>query len=65
MMIRSYHWYQHVYVRLHELLGACYRRLCTIMVALGDNEMVEIMFADNGEGIMTNLKNAGYSGKNL
>lgn len=37
----------------------------TIMVALGDKASVEIMFADNGEGIRTNLLKAGYSAKKL
>jgi hypothetical protein len=37
----------------------------TIMVAKGDRNRVEIMFADNGEGIVTNLSNAGYKGKKL
>lgn len=37
----------------------------TIMVAQGDKKLIQIMFADNGEGILTNLRNAGVSGKNL
>lgn len=37
----------------------------TIMVAQGDKRIVQIMFADNGEGILTNLTKAGVTGKKI